>query len=88
MFCPRCGAENPDEAQFCAQCGNPLPQGDSEITPGLEAHSLAPTPPQPTSVEKPTPPSYPNTPLPSCLKTQLVSRHAVGIAAVELAPAR
>lgn len=22
MFCPKCGAENPDGAQFCASCGN------------------------------------------------------------------
>lgn len=22
MFCPKCGTENPDGAQFCASCGN------------------------------------------------------------------
>ncbi len=27
MFCPKCGAENDDEAVFCAKCGAPL--GDS-----------------------------------------------------------
>ncbi len=59
MFCPRCGAENPDEAQFCAQCGNPLTQGDREITPGMEEQSSAPTPPPPTNGGIPTQPSYP-----------------------------
>jgi len=24
MFCPQCGAENPDEAKFCSKCGNRL----------------------------------------------------------------
>ena len=24
MFCPKCGAENEDEAVFCAKCGTPL----------------------------------------------------------------
>ncbi len=24
MFCPKCGAENDDEAVFCAKCGAPL----------------------------------------------------------------
>jgi hypothetical protein len=24
MFCPKCGAENDDEAAFCAKCGAPL----------------------------------------------------------------
>lgn len=26
MFCPKCGAENPDGARFCVKCGNPLSQ--------------------------------------------------------------
>ena len=26
MFCPRCGNENPDDAQYCSQCGNSLPR--------------------------------------------------------------
>ena len=25
MFCPRCGNDNADDAQYCAQCGNSLP---------------------------------------------------------------
>ncbi len=59
MFCPRCAAENPDEAQFCAQCGNPIPQRDSENTPGMEEQSPAATPTLPTNVEMPTQSSYP-----------------------------
>lgn len=26
MFCPSCGAENPDDAAFCGACGKPLAQ--------------------------------------------------------------
>lgn len=29
MFCPQCGKENVDEAQFCVQCGNALKQADT-----------------------------------------------------------
>lgn len=25
MFCPQCGAKNPDNAKFCAACGRPMP---------------------------------------------------------------
>ncbi|MFL6024219.1 MAG: zinc-ribbon domain-containing protein, partial [Marmoricola sp.] len=24
--CSQCGSQNSDEARFCSQCGNPLPQ--------------------------------------------------------------
>ena len=59
MFCPGCGAENPDDAQYCAQCGNPLPQLESENTPGTQEQSPAPTPPQPANVENSPQSSYP-----------------------------
>lgn len=29
MFCPQCGKENADGAQFCVQCGNALKQADT-----------------------------------------------------------
>ena len=28
MFCPYCGAPNPDDNRFCSQCGRPLPTQD------------------------------------------------------------
>jgi len=40
MFCPKCGAENPEGAKFCSKCGAelaaaPAPSGASETTIGL-----------------------------------------------------
>ena len=43
MFCPKCGAQNPDSSQFCASCGTPLtqagqnPPGDPGQQPGYGA---------------------------------------------------
>ncbi|MFO0606725.1 MAG: AgmX/PglI C-terminal domain-containing protein [Polyangiales bacterium] len=36
MFCPSCGAPNPDEAKFCNQCGTRLgpPTAQGEVRPG------------------------------------------------------
>ncbi len=38
MFCTRCGRKNPDDAKFCAGCGNPLtpPAAAEESTPDRE----------------------------------------------------
>jgi len=40
MFCPKCGAENPEGAKFCSKCGAALgttstPSGTSETSTGL-----------------------------------------------------
>lgn len=34
MFCPKCGAQNADGAQFCASCGAPIQQPANNPTPG------------------------------------------------------
>ena len=39
MFCPQCGSKQPDDAQFCAQCGVPL----SAVNDAGEAAEAAPT---------------------------------------------
>ena len=40
MFCSKCGKQNPDNAKFCASCGNPIAD-----TPGQQY--TPPPPPQP-----------------------------------------
>ncbi len=41
MFCTRCGHRNPEDAQFCAECGHPL-QGDVTVSlPPVEAEEDA-----------------------------------------------
>ena len=39
MFCPNCGANNPDTAAVCAQCNHPIPQFSStpQVVPPLAA---------------------------------------------------
>lgn len=32
MKCTSCGAENAEEARFCKSCGDPLPEGDDDVT--------------------------------------------------------
>lgn len=59
MFCRKCGAQLPDEAEFCPECGNPV-KGAAKQTPppapeqkkvqpaaGTKAPSPAPSMPQP-----------------------------------------
>src|ERR1700738_5373937 len=48
MYCPRCGASNAADAQFCVSCGNGLP------TPA------SPFPPQPPP--RPAPGAWPSAP--------------------------
>lgn len=70
MFCPKCGAKNPDGSKFCFNCGEKLrempqkadaPQAQSVATP-----EPAPTPePEPAPAPKPTPAPAPEpTPAP------------------------
>ncbi len=59
MFCPECGAENPDEAQFCEECGAPLDQAAPKVEPAQPpapqpAPSRPPAPRPPPGREPPT----------------------------------
>jgi hypothetical protein len=49
MYCPQCGSQNPDNAQFCGGCGAKLPAP-------APAPPVAPVPPQPVYVPPPTTP--------------------------------
>jgi uncharacterized membrane protein YvbJ len=33
MYCPKCGAENPDEAKFCGSCGSDMTVKKEVVTP-------------------------------------------------------
>lgn len=54
MFCPQCGSKQPDDAQFCAQCGAPLGMaGDAnepQVTPEPATSAEPETSPSPASV--------------------------------------
>ena len=37
MFCPKCGAQNPDDSQFCSKCGAGLVQAAAPAPPPAAA---------------------------------------------------
>ncbi|MHC4330069.1 MAG: zinc-ribbon domain-containing protein, partial [Planctomycetota bacterium] len=44
MYCPKCGQENPDDAQVCHSCGSELPKVDAatqKITPRISKLATA-----------------------------------------------
>ena len=70
MFCPQCGSKQPDDAQFCAQCGAPLSAvndageaAEAAPTGGAEsAGAAAETAAAPTPAESPEPEAAPASP--------------------------
>ena len=58
MFCPQCGKENVDEAQFCVQCGNALKQADTAPAQPQQQTASAPVPP-PAPSQQPQQPQQP-----------------------------
>ena len=63
MFCPRCGTDNRDHAQFCEKCGFNLPIAGAAPAPGAYAPQYAPPPNQP-SYAPPYAPPYPQQAVP------------------------
>jgi Double zinc ribbon len=42
MFCPHCGAQLPDDAQFCFKCGSKVTGGSGQQTAGPQPQVIAP----------------------------------------------
>src|SRR5947207_3336589 len=42
MFCPKCGADNLDEARFCGKCAAPMPVPSRPAPPGPPAQPAPP----------------------------------------------
>ncbi len=62
MQCPRCGTNNVDTNEFCADCGNALRQ-DSAVAATQERSEIPLVAPR-TQAQPPTPPEYPTTATP------------------------
>ena len=51
MFCPKCGAQNPEEGKFCRSCGTDLGNVSSALAPKAQIAPLCTTSRQPPSWE-------------------------------------
>ena len=54
MFCPKCGAKNPDGSKFCFSCGEKLREMPQKTNPS-QAQSAAAPAPTPAAAPTPTP---------------------------------
>lgn len=69
MFCPQCGTENPDSAQFCGGCGQKLVPAAPVPAPA-PVSTQPPTPAQPPAAPVTvTPPPPPGPPQPTLTTT-------------------
>lgn len=54
MFCGNCGTENPDESNFCTQCGTPTKNDPDAQTPQQYRQPGQPSPyQQPSQLQRP-----------------------------------